>query len=28
VLLMAAAGYAALALIKQALPSQPTTLGS
>ena len=28
ILLMAAAGYALLALVKQALPSQPTTLGS
>ena len=28
ILLMAAAGYAVLALAKQMLPSQPTTLGS
>jgi hypothetical protein len=28
VLLMAAAGYAVLAVAKQMLPSQPTTLGS
>lgn len=28
VMLMAAAGYAVLALAKQMLPSQPTTLGS